>query len=122
MPELPDLEIYREALASRVEGRTLERVRIANPFVLRTAVPPIAEVEGLTVVAVRRLAKRIVLALEDELFLVLHLMIAGRLRWTLRPTKPPARITLASFEFATGTLAFTEVGTKRRASLHCVRG
>jgi formamidopyrimidine-DNA glycosylase len=122
MPELPDLTVYRDALAERICGKTLERVRIQNPFVLRTAVPPISQAEGQRVVDVRRLGKRIVLALEGHDFLVLHLMIAGRLRWLDRDAKPPARITLAVFEFATGILAFTEAGTKRRAALHFVRG
>jgi len=122
MPELPDLTVYRDALAERVCGETLERVRIQNPFVLRTAVPPIREAEGRRVADVRRIGKRIVLALDGHDFLVLHLMIAGRLRWLGRDAKPPARITLAVFEFATGLLAFTEAGTKRRAALHFVRG
>ena len=122
MPELPDLTVYRDALAERVCGETLERVRIQNPFVLRTAVPPIREAEGRRVADVRRIGKRIVLALDGHDFLVLHLMIAGRLRWLGRDAKPPARITLAVFEFATGMVAFTEAGTKRRAALHFVRG
>ena len=122
MPELPDLENYRDALAARVRSQPLERTRILNPFVLRTAVPPISEVAGKRVVDVRRLGKRVVFALEGEWFLVLHLMIAGRLRWLASGAKPPARITLALLEFANGTLAFTEAGTKRRASIHCVRG
>jgi len=122
MPELPDLTVYRDALAERIRGKTLERVRIRNPFVLRTAVPPISEAEGRRVVDVRRLGKRIVIALQDHDFLVLHLMIAGRLRWLDPDAKPPARITLTVFEFATGMLAFTEAGTKRRAALHFVRG
>jgi len=122
MPELPDLTVYRDALAERVCGETLERVRIQNPFVLRTAVPPISDAEGRRVADVRRIGKRIVLALDGHDFLVLHLMIAGRLRWLGRDAKPPARITLAVFEFATGMVAFTEAGTKRRAALHFVRG
>jgi formamidopyrimidine-DNA glycosylase len=122
MPELPDVEAYRDALATRLRSQRLERTRILNPFVLRTAVPPISEVAGKRVIDVQRLGKRLVLALEDEWFLVLHLMIAGRLRWLASGAKPPARITLALFEFANGTLAFTEAGTKRRASLHCVCG
>src|SRR5438045_2658761 len=100
----------------------LERVRLPSPFLLRTAVPAITDVEGKRVLRVRRLGKRIVIALEDELFLVIHLMIAGRLRWLDAGTKPPGRITLAIFEFSSGRLAFTEAGTKRRASLHLVRG
>ena len=119
MPELPDLTVYIESLAARVRGRRLLRVRLLNPFLLRTAVPPLSSAEGRTVVALRRLGKRIVIELQGELFLVLHLMIAGRLRWE---EKTPKKITLALFEFESGTLAFTEAGTKRRASLHLVQG
>ena len=122
MPELPDLTLYIDALDARIRGQVLERVRIVNPFLLRTAVPPISEAEGRRVEGLRRIGKRIVIALEGERYLVLHLMIAGRLRWLDRKAKPPARITLATFEFAPGTLAFTEAGTKRRASLHFVAG
>src|SRR5207237_6797482 len=96
----------------------LVRIRLLNPFLLRTAVPPIASAEGKTVLRLQRVGKRIVLALEDELYLVLHLMIAGRLRWLQLKEKPPGRITLALLEFENGVLAFTEAGTKRRASLH----
>ena len=122
MPELPDVTVYCEALEERIGGEVLERVRLSSPFLLRTAVPPIGEAEGRRVAGVRRLGKRIVIALEGELYLVLHLMIAGRLRWLDTGTKPPGRITLAIFEFSSGRLAFTEAGTKRRASLHLVRG
>jgi formamidopyrimidine-DNA glycosylase len=122
MPELPDVAVYVESIERRVVGQPLERVRLISPFVLRTAVPPLANVEGRRVTAVRRLGKRIVLALEGEYFLVLHLMIAGRLRWLGRGDRPPARITLAVFEFPEGMLAFTEAGTKKRASLHVVHG
>jgi formamidopyrimidine-DNA glycosylase len=122
MPELPDLQVYMESLAARIDGRKLLRVRLLNPFLLRTAVPPIASAEGREVREVRRIGKRIVLGLEGELFLVLHLMVAGRLRWLEAKAKPPGRITLALLEFETGTLAFTEAGTKRRASLHVVEG
>jgi formamidopyrimidine-DNA glycosylase len=122
MPELPDVVVYVECLERRIAGERLQRVRLISPFVLRTAVPPIAAAEGKRVERVRRLGKRIVLALEQELFLVVHLMIAGRLRWLDPDARPPARITLALFEFAPGTLAFTEAGTKRRASLHLVQG
>jgi formamidopyrimidine-DNA glycosylase len=122
MPELPDVETYRHALAVRVIGQKLERTRILNPFVLRTAVPPIGDAAQNRVTEVRRLGKRLVLALENEWFIVLHLMIAGRLRWLLPHGKPPGRITLAIFDFATGSLALTEAGTRRRASIHCVRG
>jgi formamidopyrimidine-DNA glycosylase len=122
VPELPDVVIYVEQLAARIVGQRLARVRTLNPFLLRTAEPPLSAVEGRAVVAVRRLGKRIVVALEGEFYLVLHLMIAGRLRWLEAGTKPPGRITLALLEFGTGTLAVTEAGTKRRASLHVVRG
>jgi formamidopyrimidine-DNA glycosylase len=122
MPELPDVVVYVESLAARIVGARLESVRLMSPFVLRTAVPPLSEVEGRTVNAVRRLGKRIVLALDGELFLVLHLMIAGRLRWLERGEKPPARVTLALLDFPSSTLAFTEAGTKKRASLHVARG
>lgn len=122
MPELPDVAVYVEALDRRIAGRRLEQIRLASPFVLRTAVPPIAEAQGRRVAAVRRLGKRIVIELEGELFLVLHLMIAGRLRWILPGTKPPARITLATFAFDPGVLVFTEAGTRQRASLHFVDG
>src|SRR5437764_3904654 len=122
MPELPDVTIYCEALAQRVVGATLERIDLPNPFVLRTALPPIDEVLGKTVIEVRRQGKRIVLCLTDDLYLVLHLMIAGRLRWLDPKARPPGRITLAVLTFSTGRLAFTEAGTKRRAALHLVRG
>src|SRR5919206_327794 len=118
MPELPDVTVYVEALEARVLGKRLARVKLLNPFILRTAVPPIGEAEGKRVVAVRRVGKRIVLELEGPLYLVLHLMIAGRLRWLEAKEKAPGRITLALLEFDNGTLAFTEAGTKRRASLH----
>jgi formamidopyrimidine-DNA glycosylase len=120
MPELPDVSLYVEGLERRIAGRRLLAVRLANPFLLRTAVPPIGAAEGRTVAGLRRLGKRIVIALEGELFLVLHLMIAGRLHWLEGAAK--ARNTLARFEFEHGTLAFTEAGTKRRASLHVVSG
>ncbi len=118
MPELPDVTVYIEALESRVLGKRLERVKLLNPFILRTAVPPISQVEGKRVTGIRRVGKRIVFVLEGPLYLVLHLMIAGRLRWLQDKEKPPGRITLALLEFDNGTLAFTEAGTKRRASLH----
>jgi formamidopyrimidine-DNA glycosylase len=122
MPELPDVAVYREALAARIEGQRLAKVRIVNPFVLRTAVPPVSDAEGRRVLGVERIGKRIVIALEQDLYLVFHLMIAGRLRWLESGAKAPARITLALLDFPSGTLAFTEAGTKRRASLHCVSG
>jgi formamidopyrimidine-DNA glycosylase len=122
MPELPDVTVYVEALERRVVGHRLEEIRLNSPFVLRTVAPPLGEVQGRRVAGVRRLGKRIVIALEGELFLVLHLMIAGRLRWLLAGVKPPARITLATLAFDNGVLAFTEAGTRKRASLHLVRG
>ena len=121
MPELPDIVVYVESLERRVVGRTLEQVRLKSPFVLRTAVPPLTDVVGKRVLAVRRIGKRIALVMEGELFVVLHLMIAGRLRWIEAGGKPPATA-LATFHFANGTLAFTEAGTRKRASLHIVRG
>ena len=120
MPELPDLTVYIETLAARIAGKRLVRVRLLNPFLLRTAVPPIGSVDNKTVTRLHRVGKRIVIELEGPLYLVLHLMIAGRLRWLEGKEKPPGRITLALFEFENGTLAFTEAGTKRRASLHLV--
>jgi formamidopyrimidine-DNA glycosylase len=122
MPELPDVEVYREALDRRLAGATLERVELRNPFLLRTAEPPVDATHGRRVTAVRRLGKRLVIALDGDLFLVLHLMIAGRLLWLAPSGKGPPRITLAVLHFSTGRLAFTEAGTKRRASLHVVSG
>ena len=122
MPELPDLEAYRHALAPRIVGQPVERVTLLHPFLLRTATPPIDAVVGRRVAGVRRLGKRIVLALEGELFLVVHLMIAGRFQWLAHDAKPPGRITLGTFDFPEGRLALTEAGTKRRASLHVVQG
>jgi formamidopyrimidine-DNA glycosylase len=122
MPELPDIVVYLEALKPRILGQRLERVRLISPFLLRTFDPPIKEVDGRTVVGLRRLGKRIVIALEPNLFLILHLMIAGRLHWKKLGARPPGKIGLAAFDFPTGTLVLTEAGTKRRASLHLVRG
>lgn len=122
MPELPDIELYREALSSRVLGETLERVRVANPFLLRSVEPPLDAAHGREVVELRRLGKRLVVALDGELFLVLHLMIAGRLRWKDRGAAVPRKVGLAAFDFASGTLVLTEAGSKRRASLYVVAG
>jgi len=122
MPELPDIVVYVESLDTRIRGRTLKQVRLLNPFLLRTATPPISAAEGRKVAGVRRMGKRIVIELEGGLFLVLHLMIAGRLRWFDGKAKLPGRIALAAFEFDNGTLVFTEAGTRRRASLHLVAG
>jgi formamidopyrimidine-DNA glycosylase len=118
MPELPDVSIYVEALEKRIGGARLEKIRLFNPFLLRTAVPPIAAAEGKKILGLTRLGKRIVFRLEEDYFLVLHLMIAGRLHWPGKKT----RGTLALFEFDRGTLSLTEAGSKRRASLHLVQG
>src|SRR3954470_8400786 len=122
MPELPDVTVYLEALEARTKGKRLERVRLLNPFLLRTADPPIATVEGKTVTGLMRVGKRIVLGLEGELFLVVHLMIAGRLHWSEKGSEKRGRNVLALFDFDNGTLSLTEAGTKRRASIHLVRG
>ena len=127
MPELPDVTVYVESLAAKVLGSPLKRIRLLNAFLLRTALPPIASAEGRVVQGIERVGKRIVIALagdegEGELFLVIHLMIAGRLRWHATGARPPAKGALALFEFDAGTLAFTEAGTQRRASLHLVAG
>jgi len=122
MPELPDVQIYLEALEQRVMGARLERIGIHTPFLLRSVAPPLAEASGRVVTSLRRLGKRIVIGLEGDLFLVIHLMIAGRFRW-YPPEKPaPKRAGLAAFEFSTGTLVLTEAGSKRRASLQLVQG
>ena len=122
MPELPDIALYLHALTKRVQARELERIRISSPFLLRSVDPPISSAEGRQVTELRRLGKRIVLALQPDLFLVLHLMIAGRLRWRDRGAEPPGRNGLAAFDFPDGTIILTEAGSKRRASLHLVRG
>ena len=122
MPELPDIEVYVEAIAGRAVGQPLVAVRLGSPFLLRSADPPIRAAEGKRILAVRRLGKRVVLALEDDLFLVLHLMIAGRLHWKEPRAKLPGRVGLAAFDLPAGTLVLTEAGTKRRAALHLVRG
>ncbi len=122
MPELPDLTVYLDALETRVQGRVLERTELVSPFVLRSVDPPLAACHGRRVVGLRRLGKRLVLALEDDLFLVIHMMIAGRLQWRAGTFKLARRRTLATFTFETGTLILTEAGTTRRASLHLVRG
>jgi len=122
MPELPDVSVYCEALAPRIVGQVLTRVDIVHPFLLRTAVPPINAVDGRSVVGVRRLGKRIAIELDGHLFLVIHLMIAGRLRWLAASDKVASRITLAVLHFTSGRLAITEAGTRRRAAMHVVEG
>jgi formamidopyrimidine-DNA glycosylase len=122
MPELPDITVYIEALKPRILGRRLERARLANPFLLRSVETPIAEIEGRTATDLRRMGKRIVFGFDNELYLVLHLMIAGRLRWKEPETAIPRRLGLAAFDFSSGSLLLTEGGTKRRAALHVVKG
>ncbi len=122
MPELPDITVYIEALESRIVGQTLERTRIPKPFLLRSVDPPISAAQGKRVIGLQRMGKRIVVVLEDDLFLVIHLMIAGRLRWVPAGGKVPGKVGLAAFDFTNGTLILTEAGTKRRASLWLVRG
>ena len=122
MPELPDITVYLEALAQRIQGTTLKLVSVASPFLLRTAVPPLSSVEGKKVVELRRLGKRICIGLEGDLWLVLHLMIAGRLHWYEDRAKAMKARSLATFEFTSGVLTLTEAGTQKRASLHVVQG
>jgi formamidopyrimidine-DNA glycosylase len=122
MPELPDIELYRHALRSRVVGRVLQRVRLTSPFVLRSVDPPIDAVAEKRVLDVRRLGKRIVFVLEEDLYLVLHLMISGRLRWKPAGHKIPGRMGLAAFDFDKATLLLTEASKKKRAALHVCRG
>jgi formamidopyrimidine-DNA glycosylase len=122
VPELPDILLYLHALAPRIVGHRVERIRLASPFLLRSIDPPLASAEGKTVIALSRLGKRIVFELEGELFLVLHLMIAGRLRWKERGARIPGKVGLLAIDFSHGTLLLTEAGTKRQASLHVVAG
>jgi formamidopyrimidine-DNA glycosylase len=122
VPELPDVVVYIEALEKRVAGRPLQGVRLGSPFVLRSADPPLSAAFGKQVRGLRRMGKRIVLELEGGLFLVIHLMVSGRLHWKERGAKVPGKVGLAAFDFSSGTLTFTEASTKKRASLHLVRG
>jgi formamidopyrimidine-DNA glycosylase len=122
MPELPEIEAYNQALRSRLVDTTLAGVRVRSVSLLRTYDPPITELAGKRVLGIRRMGKRIVIDLEDDLFIVLHLMVAGRLRWEAPGAEVPKRSGLAAFDFDDGTLVLTEAGTKRRASLHVVRG
>ncbi len=122
MPELPDVVVYVEALEQRIVGQVLEDVRIVSPFLLRTADPPLNHCFGRKVRGLRCLGKRIAFGLDDDYWLVIHLMIAGRLHWKDVAAKPPGKRGLAAFDFSNGTLILTEAGTKRRASLHAVRG
>ena len=120
MPELPDVELYRSALTARVSGQPIEAVRVGNPFVVRTYDPPIAAIAGRTVRGIRRLGKRLVFELDGTLFIVVHLMIAGRLRWRDRGAAIPGKIGLLAFDFPEGTLLLTEAGSKRQAAVHLV--
>ncbi len=122
MPELPDIELYLHALRPRLIGQQIERIRIASPFLLRTYDPPLSHINGLTIRAISRLGKRIVWHLDDHLFIVIHLMIAGRFRWKTTGATIPGRVGLAAFDVGSGTLILTEAGSKRRASMHIVRG
>jgi formamidopyrimidine-DNA glycosylase len=122
MPELPDIAAYMTALEARIVGQPIERVRLASPFLLRTVDPPLADVQGRVVRELRRIGKRIAIGVEGDLWLVLHLMIAGRLHWRPRDAKLGGRRNLAAFDFPNGSLVLTEAATKQRASLHVVRG
>ena len=122
MPELPDVTVYVETIASHVSGRVLEKIRISNPFVVRSVDPPIYEAEGKTVREVRRIGKRIAIGLDDDLWIVIHLMIAGRFRWLKPGGKVPGKLGLAAFDFDNGSLVLTEAGSQRRASITLVRG
>jgi formamidopyrimidine-DNA glycosylase len=122
MPELPDVTVYVEALQKRLIGQTLTKMRLASPFVLRTVDPSPSELAGRAVVDIRRLGKRIVIGLDGELFIIIHLMIAGRFKWLPAGAKVPGKIGLAAFDFPAGTLLLTEAGSKRRAAIHLVRG
>ena len=122
MPELPDVLLYIECLKPRIAGQPLERVRLASPFVLRSVSPPISAINGKNIRGLRRLGKQIILEFEDELFLIIHLMIAGRFQWKEKGARIPGKLGLAAFDFPTGTLLLTEAGSKKRASLYLVQG
>jgi formamidopyrimidine-DNA glycosylase len=122
MPELPDILLYLHALRPRIVGRRVEKVRLASPFLLRSIDPPLPAIEGRTIVDLHRLGKRIAMEAEGELFLIFHLMIAGRFRWKEKGTKIPGKVGLLAIDFEHGTLILTEAGTKRQASLHVVSG
>ena len=122
MPELPDIELYLHALNTRIVGQRLDRIRLASPFLVRSFDPPIDHVNGKAILSLRRLGKRLVWELEDDLFLVIHLMIAGRFKWLDRGAKIPGKVGLAAFDFENGSLILTEAGSQRRASLYLVKG
>jgi formamidopyrimidine-DNA glycosylase len=122
MPELPDVELYLHALQPRIVNRYLDRVRLGNPFIVRTIEPPVSALEGRKIEDLQRLGKRLVVHFTDDLFMVIHLMIAGRLRWRERGATIPAKVGLAAFDFEEGTLLLTEAGARRQASIHIVHG
>jgi formamidopyrimidine-DNA glycosylase len=122
MPELPDIVVYLEALERRILGQPLEAIRLISPFVLRSVEPPVSDIVGRRITGLSRMGKRLVWELEDERFVVIHLMIAGRLRWAAAGARAPGRIGLAAFDLPPGSVLLTEAGSKRRASIHLVRG
>ncbi|MDQ6669597.1 MAG: formamidopyrimidine-DNA glycosylase [Chloroflexota bacterium] len=122
MPEIPDLTVYLDFLQTHIVGQTLERIRLASPFVLRTADPPLSAVQGKRVLGLRRLGKRLIFELEDQLFVTIHLMIAGRFRWKEQGAAITGKIGLAAFDFSNGTLLLTEASPKKRAAIHLLRG
>jgi len=122
MPELPDVELYVSALRRHVAGRAVRRVRVSSPFFVRTFDPPVSALEGAIVQSITRMGKRLVWELDGDLFVVVHLMIAGRMRWRERGEAIPAKVGLAAFDFDDGTLLFTEAGSRKQASMHVVRG
>ena len=122
MPELPDIELYLHALHSRIVGQRLDRIRVASPFLVRSFDPPLDQAGGKQIIGLRRLGKRLVWQLDGDLFIVIHLMIAGRFKWLDRGAKIPGKVGLAAFDFASGSLILTEAGSQRRASLYLVRG
>src|SRR5262245_4889267 len=122
MPELPDVLLYIESLKPRILNQTLERVRLASPFVVRSVAPPISAIAKRTVRGLRRLGKQIVFEFDGDLFLVIHLMIAGRFQWKEKDARIPGKIGLAAFDFPSGALLLTEAGSKKRASIHIVEG
>src|SRR6266566_2915359 len=122
MPELPDVLLYIESLKPIILNQTLERVRLTSPFVVRSVTPPISTVNNRTLRALRRLGKQIIFEFDDDLFLVIHLMIAGRFQWKDKGARIPGKLGLAAFDFPTGTLLLTEAGSKKRASLYLVQG
>src|SRR5262245_23696414 len=121
MPELPDVIVYIEALQARILGEPVERARLVSPFVLRSIAPPFAAIEGKRVKGLRRLGKQIVFEFEDDLFMVIHLMIAGRFQWKEKGKTVSRRLALASFDFPSGTLILTEAGSRKRASINMAR-